>query len=334
MTVDSTTIRAAQQLIAQLGLSPDDLLWTPPAAIPTIADYLPHVQAAEGPGARRTYSTYWDRILDAFGDRRLDQITATDIETLLRHVMATTVTRRNHQHGHYAGEHLIAAIRAIYTHAINDELLPAHRNPAAKVGKPRRPPSGRRALYTAELAAIYAVAVETGSDAPLDSLLLRLHTETACRRAAALHLTDDDIDPEWCLLRLHEKNNIIRWQPASPTLIAALLRHRDQRGGGDPAAPLLRYRDGTPLTTRRYDHLWHRIGTHLPWVAKQGITTLAPPHHPHLGRTPLRLRHRPLIRRPPRQNRQRHTHLPPRRHPRPRHRSHRTHRRVPPPRPT
>jgi integrase len=126
--------------------------------VPTLAEYLPKVIAAEGPGAQRTYSTYWDHILTAFGDRHLDQITATDIETLMRQVMATTIHRRNHQHGRYAGEHLIAAIRAIYTHAVADELIPPHRNPAAKVRKPRRPPSSRRALSAAELVAITSIA--------------------------------------------------------------------------------------------------------------------------------------------------------------------------------
>ena len=35
----------------------------------------------------------------------------------------------------------------------------------------------------------------------------------------------------------------------------------------------LRYADGRPITSRRYDHLWCRIGRHLPWVATQGIST-------------------------------------------------------------
>jgi hypothetical protein len=34
----------------------------------------------------------------------------------------------------------------------------------------------------------------------------------------------------------------------------------------------LRYRDGRPLTSRRYDHLWRRVGEHLPWVAAQGVS--------------------------------------------------------------
>ena len=36
---------------------------------------------------------------------------------------------------------------------------------------------------------------------------------------------------------------------------------------------MLRYRDGRPITHRRYDHLWERIGAHLPWVATQQIST-------------------------------------------------------------
>ncbi|WP_328590976.1 hypothetical protein [Saccharopolyspora karakumensis] len=35
----------------------------------------------------------------------------------------------------------------------------------------------------------------------------------------------------------------------------------------------MRYRNGTPITRRRYDHLWSRIGTHLPWVTTHGVST-------------------------------------------------------------
>jgi hypothetical protein len=46
--------------------------------------------------------------------------------------------------------------------------------------------------------------------------------------------------------------------------------------GQDRHAPadgqLLRYADGRPITSRRYDHLWKRIGRHLPWVRTQQIS--------------------------------------------------------------
>jgi hypothetical protein len=54
--------------------------------------------------------------------------------------------------------------------------------------------------------------------------------------------------------------------------MARLVQH-----GQDRHAPadgqLLRYGDGKPITSRRYDHLWARLGRHLPWVATQGIST-------------------------------------------------------------
>jgi hypothetical protein len=52
-----------------------------------------------------------------------------------------------------------------------------------------------------------------------------------------------------------------------------LLAHHERRGGGDRNGALLRYRDGRPLTYRRYDSLWARIGQHLRWVHTQQIST-------------------------------------------------------------
>jgi len=81
----------------------------------------------------------------------------------------------------------------------------------------------------------------------------------------------DDLDPDQCLIRLREKGETVRWQPVSPTLMARLIEHGQERNATD--GPLLRYADGRPVTSRRYDHLWVRIGRHLPWVATQGIST-------------------------------------------------------------
>jgi integrase len=111
------------------------------------------------------------------------------------------------------------------------------------------------------------VAAATGNDPELDSLILRLHTETACRRGGALALRPQDLDPEQCLVMLREIGETVRWQPVSPTLMGHLQRH------APPEGALLRYHNGKPLTYRRYDHLWQRIGRYLPWVATQGIST-------------------------------------------------------------
>jgi hypothetical protein len=72
---------------------PEQLQWEP-VPCPTIAEYLPTVTAAAGPGARRTYESYWRRITAAWGDQRLDQITPSWIEVLLQQ-STTGVRRRN-----------------------------------------------------------------------------------------------------------------------------------------------------------------------------------------------------------------------------------------------
>jgi integrase len=115
------------------------------------------------------------------------------------------VARRNARGGRSAAEHLIAALRCIYRHAENDGHIQAGDNPALKVAKPRRLPSTRRAVPDTRLAEINRIAATTGNDPALDALILRLHTETACRRGGALALTPADLDVDQCLIRLTEK---------------------------------------------------------------------------------------------------------------------------------
>jgi len=182
------------------------------------------------------------------------------------------VARRNARGGRSAQEHLVAALRCLYRRAVDDGLISESENPARKVAKARRLPTTRRALPDTRLAEINEIAATTGDDPELDTLILRLHTETACRRGGALALQPRDLDPDQCLVLLREKDETVRWQPVSPTLIGRLIEH-GQRRHAPPDGQLLRYVDGRPITHRRYDHLWARLGRHLPWVATQGIST-------------------------------------------------------------
>jgi integrase len=211
--------------------------------------------------------------LPALGTRRISEPTPLEIKRLAEDIRGEVVVRRNSRGGRTAAEHLIAAMRCIYRHAVMDGLITEADNPAAKVAKPRRLASTRRAIPEERLAAISHTAMTTGNDPDLDGLLIRLHTETACRRGGALALRRRDLDPDQCLIYLREKGGTCRWQPISPTLVRCLLTHHAERGGEGPDSPLLRYRDGRPLTYRRYDHLWRRLGTHLPWVAAQQVSS-------------------------------------------------------------
>ena len=242
-----------------------------PAAAPTFAEYIPVVSAPVSDGCRRAYGSYWNRVTDQWGSRRIDEPTPSEIRQLVQHVRANVVPRRNSRGGRSAAEHLIAALRCMYKHAEEDGLITRADNPARKVDKPRRLPSTRRAVADTRLAEINHAAATTGDDPELDTLLLRLHTETACRRGGALALRPQDLDPEQCLILLREKGETVRWQPVSPTLMAPLLGHGQERHA-PPDGQLLRYRNGRPITYRRYDHLWDRLGRYLPWVRAQQIS--------------------------------------------------------------
>ena len=266
-------VEAALVLLERMGLSPADLAAVPQdrPVVPTFAEYVPVVSAAVSAGTRRAYGSYWNRIVEHWGSRRLDEPTPSEIRQLMVYVKDHVVARRNARGGRGAQEHLVAALRCLYRRAVDDGLISEADNPARKVAKPRRLPTTRRALPDARLAEINEIAATTGDDPELDTLLLRLHTETACRRGGALALRPRDLDPDQCLVLLQEKGETVRWQPVSPTLMACLAEHGRERHGA-PDGQLLRYADGRPITSRRYDHLWRRIGRHLPWVRAQQIS--------------------------------------------------------------
>ncbi|MGC5310019.1 tyrosine-type recombinase/integrase [Micromonospora zamorensis] len=266
-------VAAARLLLARMGISPADLLEAAVArpSSPTFAEYVPVVAAAVSEGTKRAYGSYWNRVVEQWGQRRLDEPTPSEIEKLAEYVKTHVVARRNARGGRSAAEHLIAALRCLYKRAVADGFIAESDNPALKVAKPRRLPSTRRAVADTRLAEINEVAASTGNDPALDTLLLRLHTETACRRGGALALRPVDLDPDQCLILLREKGDSVRWQPVSPTLMRYLQRHAEERGATE-TGQLLRYQNGEPITYRRYDHLWVRIGEHLPWVYAQQIS--------------------------------------------------------------
>ncbi|MFE2750603.1 tyrosine-type recombinase/integrase [Actinosynnema sp. NPDC059335] len=208
----------------------------------------------------------------AFGGRRLAEVTVTDVLALQQQAIRGAEVRSNHRKGRHAGESAVRAMRMFFRLAAADGLLRHGVNPAMVVKLPRRLPNVRRALTRKEMRAINEVVVATSRDAVLNALLLRLHTETACRRSGALGLRLTDLDIESCAVRLREKFGTERWQPITPTLATSLAEHAEARRVREPEEQLLRHADGTPLTGRRYDLLWKRVKDNLPWAAKLGVS--------------------------------------------------------------
>ena len=60
MTADPDRVAAARRILDELGVTVADLaLAQGRRQSPTIGEYLPQVRAAAGPGAERTYGSYW-----------------------------------------------------------------------------------------------------------------------------------------------------------------------------------------------------------------------------------------------------------------------------------
>lgn len=266
-------LEAVRLLLNRLGVRPEQLLEvSAPTSMPTIRDYVESVAKAVPIGTLRVYEPYWNRLVEEWGHRPLDEPTPLEIKQLAEQTKSKALVRRNSRGGRSAAEHFIAAARCLYQHAVADRLMSETDNPARRVPKPRRLASTRRALPDNRLREINEVAGSTGNDPELDLVLLRFHTETAARRGGALALRRCDLDPDQCLVRLFEKGETLRWQPVSPTLMKHLLVLGDERGAVG-TNQLLRYRNGDPITRRRYDYLWQRLGKHLPWVATQQVST-------------------------------------------------------------
>lgn len=81
-------VDAALLLLERMGLSPADLqaVSRDRPHVPTFAEYVPVVSAAVTAGTRRAYGPYWNRVLDHWGQRRLDEATPSEIRQLMAYV--------------------------------------------------------------------------------------------------------------------------------------------------------------------------------------------------------------------------------------------------------
>src|SRR5579859_2805787 len=102
-------VDAAMLVLERMGLTP--------------AEYIPVVSALVSDGCRKAYGSYWNRVTEQWGSRRIDEPTPSEIRQLVQHVRANVVPRRNSRGGRSAAEHLIAALRCMYKHAEEDGLI-------------------------------------------------------------------------------------------------------------------------------------------------------------------------------------------------------------------
>jgi len=139
-------VQAALVLLERMGLTPTDLAAVPQPRppVPTFAEYIPVVSAAVSTGTRRAYGSYWNRVTEHWGARRLDEPTPSEIRQLMAYVKTHVVACRNARGGRSAKEHLVAALRCLYRRAVDDGLIGEADNPARWPSRAACPPRGER----------------------------------------------------------------------------------------------------------------------------------------------------------------------------------------------
>jgi len=224
-----------------------------------------------------TYRHHIDRLVRDFGTRHLDEITLLELEQVAVQVRQEALRERDARHGFGAQESFVSASRFLFSCAVKAGHL--RENPAAGLRRPRRRRSPRRALSADELTAIFDAVLATSHDPELDMLILAFARETACRREGILNARVADIQLAPSVI-LYEKFDEQREIPISPQLECGLRAHAAARACN--CSRIFHYRNGGCLTDRRFDTIFQRIGTYLPWGPLAGRQPpLDPLHHPH-----------------------------------------------------
>lgn len=233
--------------------------------VPTHEAFMPVAVAACSPGSLRTYRTTWRRLVARFGDIPVDRVTTADLAAMAKEVRYAAAAERGGT-GVGAEEGFIRGCRRWYELAFKQGYC--RTNVAARVDYSKRNPRVRRALTSLEIEQIYQAVLDTSGDLDLDLLILDFHRETAARQggATSLRVTDINLDRGSVLLR--EKGDTERETPCSRDVLNRILTHWKKRSPSATDATALRYRNGSPVTRRRYNTLFGKVQDALPWARR------------------------------------------------------------------
>ena len=120
-----------------LGLNLADLIAADAAGVelPTVGSYVTEIGPTFSASTTATYRPYWRVAVAMLGDRRLAEITVTDLIGVVNEAAARASRRRRASTGRASRETCVAALRALFGRAVAAGLTSV--NPAAMLAKPR-----------------------------------------------------------------------------------------------------------------------------------------------------------------------------------------------------
>jgi len=237
----------------------------------------------------RVYDTNWKRLESLFGQKDIADLKASDVVEVallaekecieyweevnksreLRGLPLKEFTGANRYNA------CLDAISVVFNKAVEQELIPANRThsiPRKEIDSPKR-----HGLTKIQVEELLETALSGGNDPILDHLILWTQLETAARMGGILKLQMRDLDTQRQSITLVEKRSKKREQPVTKELMESLIRFAKSRGAEQLSDSVFRFlpnKNGVsnPLSSKRFETLWKRMGKSLPWVSAQGIS--------------------------------------------------------------
>ena len=237
----------------------------------------------------RVYDTNWKRLEALFGQKDIADLKASDVVEVallaekecieyweevnksreLRGLPLKEFTGANRYNA------CLDAISVVFNKAVEQELIPANRThtiPRKEIDSPKR-----HGLTKIQVEELLETALSGGNDPILDHLILWTQLETAARMGGILKLQMRDLDTQRQSITLVEKRSKKREQPVTKELMESLIRFAKSRGAEQLSDSVFRFlpnKNGvsSPLSSKRFETLWKRMGKSLPWVSAQGIS--------------------------------------------------------------
>lgn len=240
----------------------------------------------------RTYETHWRRLERIHGDKPVSDLDQEMIEAFAEMAQDTALETHKKSNATRIAKNLtpreftggrshnlaLDAVSVIMSYAVSKKYIPD--NPVKGIQRTAKAASKRRGLTHNQVEEVMNTALNGGNDPILDYILLWTLLETAARIGGLLKLQLGDIQMEEgrCVLDLHEKRDTQRLQPITRELHDALVELATTRGSSKSTDPVFRYHPDSqgranPMQAKRFETLWRRISSQLPWVEEKGVSS-------------------------------------------------------------
>jgi len=237
----------------------------------------------------RVFDTNWKRLETLFGEKDIAELKASDVVevALLAEKECINYWSRVNKSRAKRGLPLkeftganrynacLDAISVVFNKALEQELVSINRTHSIlrkEVDTPKR-----HGLTRIQVEELLEAALSGGNDTILDHLILWTQLETAARMGGILKMQIRDIDTQRQSITLVEKRSKKREQPVTKELMESLIRFAKSRGATQSTDAVFRFLPNkvgvsSPLSSKRFETLWKRLGKALPWVSAKGIS--------------------------------------------------------------